>query len=121
MYVKGFGVFGIFIVIYDIIKYICVKIFSEVGKKMEMFVCFIIVVGECGVVDVECDICGFVLKFYIEEGNWDLVGNNMLVFFLCDLCKFLDLNKVVKCDLCINMCLVINNWDFWILLLEVLY
>lgn len=120
MYVKGLGVFGIFIVIYDIIWYMCVKLFEKVGKQIEMFVCFIMVVGECGVVDVECDIRGFVLKFYIEEGNWDLVGNNMLVFFLCDLCKFVDFNKVVKCDLYINLCSVCNNWDFWMLLFEVL-
>lgn len=61
------------------------------------------------------------MKFYIEEGNWDLVGNNIFVFFLCDLLKFFDLNYVVKCDLCNNMCSVNNNWDFWILLFEVFY
>lgn len=53
MYVKGFVVYGIFIVIYDIIFYIWVKIFFQVGKKIDMFLCFFIVVGECGVVDVE--------------------------------------------------------------------
>lgn len=68
-----------------------------------MFVCFFIVVGECGVVDVECDIWGFVLKFYIEEGNWDLVGNNILVFFFRDLKLFVSLNCVVKWDFRINM------------------
>lgn len=79
-----------------------------------MFVCFLMVVGEWGVVDVECDICGFVMKYYIEEGNWDLVGNDMLVFYLCDLLKFLDLNYVVKCDLCINLCNLIYKWDFFL-------
>lgn len=90
VYVKGSGVYGIFIVIKDIIKYIKVKIFFKVGKKIECFFRFFIVVGERGSVDVVRDFRGFVMKYYIEEGNWDLVGNNMFVFFICDVIKFFD-------------------------------
>jgi catalase len=69
-------------------RYTKAKIFSEVGKKTEMFARFSTVAGERGAADAERDIRGFALKFYTEEGNWDMVGNNTPVFFIRDPLKF---------------------------------
>ena len=91
------------------------------GKKTEMFARFTTVAGERGAADAERDIRGFALKFYTEEGNWDLVGNNTPVFFLRDPRKFPDLNKAVKRDPRTNMRSATNNWDFWTLLPEALH
>ncbi len=118
MHAKGSGAFGTFTVTNDITKYTKAKIFSEVGKKTEMFARFTTVAGERGAADAERDIRGFALKFYTEEGNWDLVGNNTPVFFLRDPRKFPDLNKAVKRDPRTNMRSATNNWDFWTLLPE---
>jgi catalase len=68
-------------VTHDITHYTKAKIFSEVGKKTQMFARFSIVAGERGAADAERDIRGFALKFYAQDGNWDLVGNNTPVFF----------------------------------------
>ena len=106
---------------HDITKYTRAKIFSEVGKKTEMFARFTTVAGERGAADAERDIRGFALKFYTEEGNWDMVGNNTPVFFLRDPRKFPDLNKAVKRDPRTNMRSATNNWDFWTLLPEALH
>ena len=81
MHAKGSGAFGTFTVTNDITRYTRAKIFSEVGKKTEMFARFTTVAGERGAADAERDIRGFALKFYTEEGNWDMVGNNTPVFF----------------------------------------
>src|SRR5690554_4172782 len=98
MHAKGSGAFGTFTVTNDITKYTRANIFSEVGKKTEMFARFTTVAGERGAADAERDIRGFALKFYTEEGNWDMVGNNTPVFFIRDPRKFPDLNKAVKRD-----------------------
>lgn len=90
MHAKGSGAFGTFTVTKDITKYTKAKIFSEVGKKTEMFTRFSLVAGERGFADADRDIRGFALKFYTEEGNWDLVGNNTPVFFFRDPKKFID-------------------------------
>lgn len=103
MHAKGSGAFGTFTVTHDITKYTRAKIFSEVGKQTEMFARFTTVAGERGAADAERDIRGFALKFYTEEGNWDMVGNNTPVFFLRDPRKFPDLNKAVKRDPRTNM------------------
>lgn len=121
MHAKGSGAFGTFTVTHDITKYTRAKIFSEVGKKTEMFARFTTVAGERGAADAERDIRGFALKFYTEEGNWDVVGNNTPVFFLRDPRKFPDLNKAVKRDPRTNMRSATNNWDFWTLLPEALH
>ena len=68
------------------------------GKKTDCFLRFSTVAGERGAADAERDIRGFAMKFYTEEGNWDLVGNNTPVFFLRDPLKFPDLNHAVKRD-----------------------
>jgi len=121
MHAKGSGAYGTFTVTHDISKYTKAKIFSEIGKKTEMFVRFSTVAGERGAADAERDIRGFAMKFYTEEGNWDLVGNNTPVFFLRDPLKFPDLNHVVKRDPRTNMRSAKNNWDFWTSLPEALH
>lgn len=121
MHAKGSGAFGTFTVTHDITAYTRAKIFSEVGKQTPMFARFSTVAGERGAADAERDIRGFALKFYTEEGNWDLVGNNTPVFFMRDALKFPDLNKAVKRDPRTNMRSATNNWDFWTLLPEALH
>lgn len=121
MHAKGSGAFGTFTVTHDITKYTKAAIFSEIGKKTELLARFSTVAGERGAADAERDIRGFALKFYTEEGNWDLVGNNTPVFFLRDPMKFPDLNHAVKRDPRTNMRSADNNWDFWTLLPEALH
>lgn len=121
MHAKGSGAFGTFTVTHDITKYTKAAIFSEVGKKTDCFVRFSTVAGERGAADAERDIRGFAMKFYTEEGNWDLVGNNTPVFFLRDPLKFPDLNHAVKRDPKTNLRSEDNNWDFWTLLPEALH
>ena len=121
MHAKGSGAFGTFTVTHDISQYTKAKIFSEIGKKTELFVRFSTVAGERGAADAERDIRGVAIKFYTEEGNWDLVGNNTPVFFLKDPLKFPDLNHAVKRDPRTNLRSAKNNWDFWTLLPEALH
>ncbi len=121
MHAKGSGAFGTFTVTHDITKYTKAAIFSEVGKKTEMFARFSTVAGERGAADAERDIRGFALRFYTEEGNWDVVGNNTPVFFFRDPLKFPDLNRAVKRDPRTNMRSAENNWDFWTNLPESLH
>jgi len=121
MHAKGSGAYGTFTVTHDITKYTKAKIFSEVGKKTDLFVRFSTVAGERGAADAERDIRGFAIKFYTEEGNWDLVGNNTPVFFLRDPLKFPDLNHAVKRDPRTNLRSAKNNWDFWTSLPEALH
>ncbi len=121
MHAKGSGAFGKFTVTHDITKYTRAKIFSDVGKETPVFVRFSTVAGERGAADAERDIRGFAMKFYTEEGNWDLVGNNTPVFFIRDAHHFSDLNHVVKRDPKTNMRSPQNNWDFWTMLPEALH
>ena len=121
MHAKGSGAHGTFTVTHDITKYTRAKLFSEVGKKTDLFVRFSTVAGERGAADAERDIRGFAIKFYTEEGNWDLAGNNTPVFFLRDPLKFPDLNHAVKRDPRTNLRSAENNWDFWTLLPEALH
>ncbi len=121
MHAKGSGAFGTFTVTNDITRYTKAKLFSEVGKKTDLFVRFSTVAGERGAADAERDIRGFAVKFYTEEGNWDLVGNNTPVFFLRDPHNFPDLNRAVKRDPRSNLRSAQNNWDFWTLLPEALH
>lgn len=121
MHAKGSGAYGTFTVTHDITRFTRAKVFSEVGKKTEMFCRMSTVAGERGAADAERDIRGFALKFYTEEGNWDLVGNNTPVFFMRDPLKFPDLNHAVKRDPRTNMRSAKNNWDFWSSLPEALH
>ncbi|MBV6434111.1 MAG: Catalase [Bryobacteraceae bacterium] len=121
MHAKGSGAYGTFTVTNDITRYTKARIFSEVGKKTDVFVRFSTVAGERGAADAERDIRGFAMKFYTEQGNWDLVGNNTPVFFLRDPLKFPDLNHAVKRDPRTNLRSARNNWDFWTSLPEALH
>ncbi|MDB5990004.1 MAG: catalase, partial [Herbaspirillum sp.] len=121
MHAKGSAAYGTFTVTHDITKYTKAKLFSTVGKKTEVFLRFSTVAGERGAADAERDIRGFSVKFYTEEGNWDVVGNNTPVFFMRDPLKFPDLNHAVKRDPKTNLRSAQNNWDFWTLLPEALH
>jgi catalase len=121
MHAKGSGAFGTFTVTHDITQYSKAAIFSQIGKQTDMFARFSTVAGERGAADAERDIRGFALKFYTEEGNWDLVGNNTPVFFFRDPMLFPDLNHAVKRDPRTNMRSPQNNWDFWSALPEALH
>ncbi|MGJ3523072.1 catalase [Nitratidesulfovibrio sp. D1] len=121
MHAKGSGAYGTFTVTHDITKYTKAALFSKIGKKTDLFVRFSTVAGERGAADAERDIRGFAVKFYTEQGNWDLVGNNTPVFFLRDPLKFPDLNHAVKRDPRTNMRSAKNNWDFWSSLPEALH
>lgn len=121
MHAKGSGAYGTFTVTHDITQYTKAKIFSEIGKKTEMFVRYSTVAGERGAADAERDIRGFSMRYYTEEGNWDLVGNNTPVFFFRDPLQFPDLNHAVKRDPRTNMRSPNNNWDFWTSLPEALH
>ncbi|MBK9028163.1 catalase (hydroperoxidase II) [Candidatus Propionivibrio aalborgensis] len=121
MHAKGSGAYGTFTVTNDITKFTRAKVFSRVGKKTDLFARFTTVAGERGAADAERDIRGFAVKFYSEEGNWDMVGNNTPVFFLRDPLKFPDLNHAVKRDPRTNMRSAKNNWDFWTSLPEALH
>ena len=121
MHAKGSAAYGTFTVTHDITQYTKAKLFSKVGKKTEIFLRFSTVAGERGAADAERDIRGFAVKFYTEEGNWDVVGNNTPVFFMRDPLKFPDLNHAVKRDPKTNLRSAQNNWDFWTLLPEALH
>ncbi len=121
MHAKGWGAYGVFTVTHDITHLTKARIFSEIGKKTDVFVRFSTVAGERGAADAERDIRGFAMKFYTEEGNWDVVGNNTPVFFFRDPLRFPDLNHAIKRDPRTGMRSADNNWDFWTLLPEALH
>lgn len=81
MHAKGAGAYGTFTVTHDITRYTRAALFSAIGKRTPMFARFSTVAGERGAADAERDIRGIAMKFYTEQGNWDLVGNNTPVFF----------------------------------------
>jgi catalase len=89
------------------------KLFEKLGKKTEMFVRFSTMGGEKGSGDTERDPRGFAVKFYTEEGNWDMVGNNTPVFFIRDGIKFSDFIHAQKCDPHTNLKSPTMMLDFW--------
>ena len=113
VHAKAAGAHGVFTVTKDITKYTKAKIFSEIGKKTEMFGRFSTVAGEKGSADTVRDVRGFALKFYTEEGNWDMVGNNTPVFFIRDAMKFPDFIHTQKRDPQTNAQRDYAQWDFW--------
>ena len=98
MHAKGWGAHGTFTVTHDITKYTKAKLFSAAGKQTETFVRFSTVGGEKGSADTERDPRGFAVRFYTEEGNWDLTGNNTPMFFIKDPIKFPDFVHTQKRD-----------------------
>jgi catalase len=121
MHAKGVGAHGTFTVTGDITRYSKASIFAEVGKQTAMFARFSTVAGERGAADAERDIRGFALKFYTDQGNWDLVGNNTPVFFFRDPLRFPDLNHVVKRDPHTGLRNAESKWDFFTLVPESLH
>ncbi len=121
VHAKGWGAHGTLTVTHDITKYTKAKIFSEVGKKTELIARFSTVAGELGAADAERDVRGFALKFYTEEGNWDMVGNNTPVFFVRDPYKFPDFIHTQKRHPKTNLRSATAAWDFWSLSPESLH
>src|SRR5271169_5717962 len=121
VHAKGSGAYGTLTVTHDITKYTRAAALSKVGKKIEAFLRFSTVAGERGAADAERDIRGYALRFYTEEGNWDIVGNNTPVFFFRDPLRFPDLNRAVKRDPRTNLRDPENNWGFWTNLPESLH
>lgn len=121
MHAKGSGAHGMFTVTHDITQFSKAGLFSAVGKQTPVFVRFSTVAGERGAADAERDIRGFAIKFYTEDGNWDIVGNNTPVFFFRDPLRFPDLNHAIKRDPRTGLRSADNNWDFWTLLPEALH
>jgi catalase len=113
VHAKGAGAYGTFTVTNDITKFTKAKLFSNVGKQTKLFVRFSIVSGEKGSADSERDPRGFAVKFYTEDGNWDLVGNNTPVFFVKDPKKFGDFIHTQKRDPRTNCKSPTMVWDYF--------
>jgi catalase len=113
VHAKGSGAYGTFTVTHDITRYTKAKLFGEIGKTTETFVRFSTVGGEKGSADTERDPRGFAMRFYTEEGNWDLVGNNTPMFFIKDPIKFPDFVHTQKRDPQTNLKSAQMMWDFW--------
>jgi len=121
VHAKGSAAYGTLTVTNDITKYTKVKALSQVGKKTEAFLRFSTVAGERGAADAERDVRGFALRFYTEEGNWDVVGNNTPVFFVRDPLKFPDFIHTQKRHPKTNLRSPTAMWDFWSLSPESLH
>jgi len=121
VHAKGSGAFGTLTITHDITNYTKAKVFSHIGKKTPILIRFSTVAGERGAADAERDVRGFAMKFYTEDGNWDLVGNNTPVFFVRDAFKFSDFIHTQKRDPKTNMRSPTAMWDFWSLSPESLH
>ncbi len=121
VHAKGSGAFGHFVVTQDITRYTTAKLFSNIGKTTDVMIRFSTVGGEKGSADTERDPRGFAVKFYTEEGNWDMVGNNTPVFFIRDALKFGDFIHTQKRDPQTNLKSPTMMWDFWSLSPESLH
>ncbi|WP_404816829.1 catalase [Streptomyces thermolineatus] len=113
VHARGAGAYGTFTVTADVTRYTRAKFLSEVGKQTEVFARFSTVAGSLGAADAVRDPRGFALKFYTEEGNYDLVGNNTPVFFIKDAIKFPDFIHTQKRDPYTGSQEADNVWDFW--------
>src|ERR1022692_2503735 len=91
VHARGTGMYGFFELTASLKKYTTAKVLTEVGEKTPLFTRISTVAGGSGSVDTPRDVRGFSVKFYTKEGNWDLVGNNIPVFFIQDAIKFPDL------------------------------
>lgn len=121
VHAKGSGAYGTFTVTQDITRYTRANLFESVGKQTPLFLRFSTVGGERGSADTERDPRGFAIKFYTEEGNWDVVGNNTPVFFIRDPLKFPDFIHTQKRDPQTNLKSPQMMWDFWSLSPEALH
>jgi catalase len=121
VHAKGSGAHGTFTVTGDITAHTKANFLSEIGKKTDCFIRFSTVAGERGAADAERDVRGFALKFYTQDGNWDMVGNNTPVFFVRDPYKFANFIHTQKRDPKTNMRDMDMQWDFWSLCPESLH
>jgi len=121
VHAKGSGAYGVFTVTHDITEHTKASLFSEVGKETPVFVRFSTVAGERGAADAERDPRGFAVKFYTDQGNWDLVGNNTPVFFVRDPYKFQMFIHSQKRHPRSNLRDAEMQWDFWSLCPESLH
>ncbi len=121
VHAKGWGAHGQFTVTHDISKYTRADLFSEIGKQTDVLFRASTVAGEMGAADAERDVRGFSVKFYTDEGNWDLVGNNTPVFFIRDPQKFPDFIHTQKRHPKTNMRSATAMWDYWSLSPESLH
>ncbi|VVD84781.1 Catalase [Pandoraea iniqua] len=113
VHAKGSGAYGKLTITHDITRFSRARVFEAVGKETPVFLRFSTVAGERGAADAERDVRGFALKFYTDEGNWDLVGNNTPVFFVRDPLKFPDFIHTQKRDPKTNLRNPTAAWDFW--------
>jgi catalase len=113
VHARGAGAYGTFTVTADVTKYTKAKFLSQVGKETETFLRFSTVADSLGGADARRDPRGWALKFYTEEGNYDLVGNNTPVFFIRDAIKFPDFIHTQKRDPYTGSQEADNVWDFW--------
>ena len=121
VHAKGYGGYGTFTVTKDVTHLSCASLFAKVGKKTEMFARFSTVGGEAGSADTARDPRGFAMKFYTEDGNWDLVGNNTPIFFVRDPLKFPDFIRTQKRDPGTHLKPHWRKWDYWSLSPEALH
>lgn len=98
VHARGSGAHGYFELTTSLAQYTRAKVLTEVGEQVPVFCRFSTVAGGAGSVDTPRDVRGFAVKFYTKEGNWDLVGNNIPVFFVQDAMKFPDLVHAVKME-----------------------
>ncbi len=121
VHAKGAGAHGTFTVTGDISKYTSAKLFNQIGKKTDVLARFSTVAGEKGSADTARDPRGFSIKFYTEEGNWDMTGNNTPIFFVRDPLKFSDFIHSQKRIPATNLRSPEVMWDFWSLSPESLH
>ncbi len=121
VHAKGSAAYGALTITHDITRYTKADVFSRIGRQTECLLRFSIVAGERGAADAERDVRGFALKFYTDEGNWDLVGNNTPVFFVRDPLKFPDFIHTQKRHPKTNLRSNTAKWDFWSLSPESLH
>jgi catalase len=113
VHARGAGAYGTFTLTADMSRYTRAKFLTGAGKQTETFLRFSTVAGNLGAPDAVRDPRGFALKFYTEEGNYDLVGNNTPVFFIRDAIKFPDVIHTQKRDPYTGSQEPDNVWDFW--------
>jgi catalase len=121
VHAKGSAAYGTFRVTNDVTRYTRAAFLSTPGKETEVFLRFSTVAGERGAADAERDVRGFAVKFYTEEGNWDMVGNNTPVFFVRDPYKFANFIHTQKRHPRTNLRNMDMQWDFWSLCPESLH
>ena len=121
VHAKGAGAYGYLEITADVTEYTKAGLFSEIGKRTEVFLRFSMVAGEKGSADSARDPRGFAIKLYTKDGNYDIVGNNTPIFFIRDGLKFPDFIRTQKRDPQTNLKNPTSIWDFWSLSPESLH